>query len=274
MYIYHQNKQIIIISCTPLGVIGLDELEVDLGRVDLKDVIRNYRVEGNRLVCKQQRTEKNKQLKIAVVSVWDIPCGIAAYTKSLVGEFKNLNHQVQVFTEYDGGKVDTDGVIHCWRRGESLQGLVRKIKEFSPDVIFIQHEYGIFPDARQWTKFISAIQDYNYYVVFHSVYNHKDKAVCEAICKNIIVHTEAAKNVLQEKGITADISVIPHGCLELEETRRLWNIYRSPHTLVQFGFGFEYKGWGIALEAVRLLKEKYPDIFYLILFSERIDARF
>lgn len=268
MYIYHKNEQIIIISKTRLNAVGLDELEVDLGRADLKEVMRNHKVQDGKLVCKSREIDCTTKLKVAIVGVWDIPCGIATYTKSLVEEFKLLNHEVKVFTEYAGGRLDTSDVVHCWNRGESLKGLFRKIQDFAPDVIFIQHEYGIFPDARHWSKLISLLQDYNYYVVFHSVYNHKDKAVCEAICKNIIVHTEAAKQVLQDKGITANIQVIPHGCLELEETRRLWNIYRSPHTIVQFGFGFAYKGWDVALDAVQILKEKYPDVFYLILFSE------
>ena len=38
--------------------------------------------------------------------------------------------------------------------------------------------------------------------------------------------------------------------------------------MIQFGFGFEYKGWEVAIKAVDILKDKYPDIFYLVLFSE------
>jgi glycosyltransferase involved in cell wall biosynthesis len=37
---------------------------------------------------------------------------------------------------------------------------------------------------------------------------------------------------------------------------------------MQFGFGFRYKGWENSIEAVAILKQKYPDVFFTGLFSE------
>lgn len=267
MYIYHTNGRIRLASSSRLGACGLEEFEVN-GRFDSpQNLVRNFFVRNGQLVPKRKSISGDK-LRIAMVGVWDIPCGIATYTSFLVEELRKTNNEVRVFAEHNGSDKEDPNVVCCWKRGESLKELAAQLKEYDPDVIYIQHEYGIFPDAREWTKFISSIQDFNYHVVLHSVYYHKDKTVCEAICKSVIVHTDIAKKVLQEKGVAANIHVVPHGCFELKETSRLWNIYRSNQTILQFGFGFEYKGWDVALEAVRLLKEKYPKIFYLILFSE------
>lgn len=267
MYLYHKDGQIKLVSDKPVSVEGLSEVLVDVGRNSPRKVIRNFVIRNNRLLAKGQKVDKDK-LKIAMVGVWGIPCGIATYTGFLVGALREAGHEVTIFAEHGQKEVPDPSVIRCWKRGQSLSKLTRELKTYDPDVIFIQHEYGIFPDARRWTNFISQIQDYNYHVTLHSVYKHRDKSVCESICKSIIVHSEIAKEVLIEKGIVSNIQVIPHGCVEIPDTRRLWNIYKSPHTVLQFGFGFEYKGWEVSLEAISILKEKYPDIFYLILFSE------
>jgi glycosyltransferase involved in cell wall biosynthesis len=266
MYIYHKGGKIYVVSNTPLDVGGEELKRCCLG-YSQKDILQNFVVKAGRLV-KKNRKIRPQEAKIAFIGVWGIPCGIATYSKFLVDEMKNISPHIKVFAEEYEGAENSDELIHCWRRGQSPRRLIREIRKYDPDIVFIQHEYGIFPDARKWTQLISALEDYQTYVALHSVYNHKDKVVCEAICKNLIVHSEAAKKVLIEKGISTNIRVIPHGCVEFENTHRLWNIYRSPHTLIQFGFGFEYKGWEVALDAVKLLKEKYPDVFYVILFSE------
>jgi glycosyltransferase involved in cell wall biosynthesis len=267
MYLYHEDGRIRLVSSKPLHAEGLAEVSVGIGRRSAKQIIQDFVIKDGKLIAKKRQIDKTK-LRIAMVGVWGIPCGIATYTEFLVQELRAAGHEVTIFAEHTQEEKEESNVVRCWSRGQSLTKLVRALKKHDPDVIFIQHEYGIFPDARKWTGFISQIQDFNHYVVLHSVYKHRDKAVCEAICKNIIVHSEIAKQVLVEKGIVSNIQVIPHGCVEIEEVNRLWNIYRSPHTVLQFGFGFEYKGWDVALDAVTILKEKHPDIFYLILFSE------
>lgn len=267
MYIYHEGEKIRVISDSRLEMPALEELKIRALFSKPSDLMKEYKVRNGRLVSKRKQVSGDR-LKIAMVGVWDIPCGIATYTRFLVDELREANHQVHTFAEHSDSENSDPHVTHCWKRGESLRELTARLKDYDPDVIYIQHEYGVFPDARKWTTFIADIQDYNYHVVLHSVYRHKDKVVCEAICKSIIVHSEIARTVLREKGIAGDIHVVPHGCCIGRETSRLWNIYRSQRTVMQFGFGFEYKGWDVALDAIRILKDKYPDVFYLILFSE------
>jgi glycosyltransferase involved in cell wall biosynthesis len=107
------------------------------------------------------------------------------------------------------------------------------------------------------------------YTALHSVYRHKDKTVCEAVVPNIIVHTDLARDALvNEKKVAGKIHIIPHGCLEPKDQEPLWNIYKTDHTFMQFGFGFEYKGWETSLEVCAELKKKYPDVFFTGVFSE------
>jgi glycosyltransferase involved in cell wall biosynthesis len=41
----------------------------------------------------------------------------------------------------------------------------------------------------------------------------------------------------------------------------------TSHSIFQYGFGGKHKGWEIAIDVVDLLKNKYPDVFYLGAFS-------
>jgi glycosyltransferase involved in cell wall biosynthesis len=112
----------------------------------------------------------------------------------------------------------------------------------------------------------------------HSVYEHLDKAVCTSAIKHIVVHTEEGKEVLKKTGNNNDIFVVPHGCVSIPPAERieLWNIFQTPYAIVQFGFGFYYKGVDTILEAIAILKktnyEKYKELFYCYLCSENPHA--
>jgi glycosyltransferase involved in cell wall biosynthesis len=109
-------------------------------------------------------------------------------------------------------------------------------------------------------------------VVLHSTYEHLDKTICTSAMKHILVHSNVAKGVLRKLGNKGDIHVIPHGCVQFPERKSLWNIYQTEHAIVQFGFGFFYKGVDRAIEAIAKLKaqkpDKYKDIFYCYYCSE------
>jgi len=239
-----------------------------LDSVDDATLMSQYIYDDRGFVHRNPKKEI-KDLKIAFVGVWKIQCGISTYLEFLLPEMVKHISDYRIFCEIGDSVEQTDKVIPCWKRGESLNNLKSQVLAFQPDVILVQHEYGIFPDARRWLSFISSIQNTKTFVMFHSIYHHQDKTICEAVVPNIMVHTELAKKVLVEtKGIAKPIHVIPHGCHVNPNKPRLWNLYKSDHTFMQFGFGFEYKGWENSLEACAILKQKYPDVFFTGLFSE------
>lgn len=215
-----------------------------------------------------------KDLKLAFVGVWGIACGIGTYAEALYPHFSKHFKQVKWFCEEANiAYPANDWLEPCFTRGESMQGLKHALAQYQPDVVLIQHEYGIFPNAAHWLSLLSELSwKYEVFVQLHSVYRHKDKTICEAAIPNIFVHSTLAKNVLEEKGVRANTRVVPHFCPPLGDQTRLWNLYKRDHTLVQFGFGFEYKGWSQAIELVARLKPKYPDIFYTAVVSTAAHA--
>jgi len=231
-----------------------------------RDLVRSFEV-WNAQLWRKKGKRPAETLRVAFVSVWSEQCGISTYAEQLFPELSAHLGQTHIFAEELEGAEPEAGVTRCWKRGTPMTKLIREIEAFAPDIVHIEHEYGIFPDARHWLSLLSNLQKYRTVVKLHSVYRHKDKIVCESAIDEAIVHTEVAKQVLEEKRVPVTCHVIPHGSVPTTDTLRLWNIYRSPHTLVQFGFGFEYKGWETAFDAVAKLVPQYPDVFFTALFS-------
>lgn len=214
-------------------------------------------------------------MKIALISGYNAQCGIATYAQELVPELETLA-EVKVFAE-DTGLKSEGNVVYCWSRNKypNLQ-LLDELEAYKPDVAIINHEYGYFPQAYKLTSLVSWLRwkKIKTLGILHSVYeNHLDKTVSEACFRNIMVHTEAAKNMLIKKGINPDcLTVIPHGCkfhgADNEILDKLWNHWGTKHVVFSAGFLFHYKGIHNTLKAIALLKEKYPDIHYILCGSE------
>ncbi|MBS1722355.1 MAG: glycosyltransferase [Armatimonadetes bacterium] len=223
-------------------------------------------------------------LRVAYVSVWGIPCGISTYNEELVPQLRE-HIEVKVFAEYadpersERLERDPDWVIRCWTRNEHPKSkLMQALTEYDPDVVHIGHEYGFFARAYMFTSLVTWLKGRRIPVVttFHSVYAHQDKVVTESSAPSIIVHTDAGKQCLVDKGIEASrVSVIPHGTEILAGTPEvpellpnLWNTWHTQHTIFHPGFMFGYKGHLRMLGIVARLKEKYPDVHYIIQGSE------
>lgn len=222
--------------------------------------------------------------KIAYISLYGTACGIATYNEMLLAELRK-HADVKVFAEYAtehrDARIASDPswVVRCWdRREHPKTKLLAEIEAFDPDIVHIGHEYGFFPAAYQFTNLVSSLRLRGYPVLttLHSVYEHKDKVVQEAASDHVIVHTESAKAVLVDKGLNASqVSVIPHGTQILNGTpdspkllEPLWNTWHSEHVIYQPGFLFSYKGHMRMLEIVARLKQRFPDIHYVIQGSE------
>lgn len=259
---------------------GMEIIEVpsELSHIDPSELIANCMVRDGKIKCKQVK-KSAKQLKIALVGNWKMRCGIATYSEHLwpevvkhVGDFKLFIEKNELPTgdvHQIGTQILPDSqVVACWKRGESLQQLVKELKEYDPDVILIQHEYGLWPNASYWLAMMNQLSEYRIIVTMHSVFHHRDKTIVEAAMPEIVTHLEGGRTVLkEEKGISAKVYVIPHGCYTYNN-ERLWNFYKSEKTFMQFGFLFRYKGWENSIRATAILKEKYPDIFFTGLCSE------
>lgn len=280
-YVGYRKQEIIIvsdvkISDTEYQVLVLPE---ELSNLSAETLMLNYIVKNNKITPKVA-TKEGKKLKVAFVGNWKMRCGISTYAENLwpkviekIGDFKLFIEYNDLITgpinEIGDKIVATEKVVPCWKRGESLEKLIKEIKDFDPDIIWIQHEFGLWPNARYWLALMTQLSNYRIIVTMHSVFHHKDKTIVEAAIPEIVVHLDGAKQVLtNEKQIPGKVYVIPHGCFPVLDKQKLWNFYKSEKTIIQFGFLFKYKGWESSLQAIALLKQKHPDIFFTGLCSE------
>ena len=243
-----------------VGTLALTKLPDDF---DLKA----YVVKNN--VLTRKREEDWSKLKIAMISVYGINCGIATYTKSIVNEMRGLVKELRIFAEHtDSPSCDDikENVVRCWNRGRDYSRILPAIEEYNPDIIYIQHEYGNFPHGAKWNVLMTQLARWRVITVLHSVYEHEDKLIFEAANQEVIIHSPLCLDILRKKGFTYPIHLIPHGNLPVD-TRPIYNSLKNEHSLFQFGFGFEYKGWETSIEVVERLKKIYPDIVYIGIFN-------
>jgi glycosyltransferase involved in cell wall biosynthesis len=265
-----------IFSCSDFQIIELDE---QLENVPVQELITDYKFKNGKIV--NHHSSKNiKEMKIALVGNWKMRCGIATYSENLwahvvdkVGDYKlfieDVNNFVGAPNVIGDMIIPDDKMVACWKRGESLQNLIDELKAYEPDIIWIQHEFGLWPNAGYWLSMMSQLSDYRVIVTMHSVFHHRDKTICEAAMPEIVTHLQGGCDVLKlEKQVPGKVYMVPHGCDPCVNGEKLWNFYKSEHTFMQFGFGFRYKGWENCIKAVALLKEKYKDVFFTGLFSE------
>lgn len=280
-----KNAQIHLVSDTKFNHPGMDVIELpsEFMAIDSEELIANYEFKNNKIINKFQK-KPAKDLKVALVSNWKMHCGIAIYAEKLwrhiiphVGDVKLFIERqefIEPITNVKDITISENQVVACWERGESLQELVSEIKKYDPDIIWFQHEFGIWPNARYWLAMLTQLNKYRIIVTMHSIFHHQDKTIIEAPIPEIVVHLEGARNVLKnEKGVPGKIYIVPHGCDPCTDKDKLWNFYKSEQTFLQFGFGFRYKGWENSIRATAILKEKYPDVFFTGLFSESINNK-
>jgi glycosyltransferase involved in cell wall biosynthesis len=255
------------------------ELPTELHNTSPQDLISNYQIVDGKIINKSVK-KSVKDMKIALVGNWKMKCGISTYAEYLWAEVAPHFNHYKLFIEhndlptgdiYQLGKLKLkeDQVVSCWKRGESLKHLTAELKNYNPDIIWIQHEFGLWSNASNWLSFMNQISEFRTIITMHSVFHHKDKTICEAAMPEVIVHLDGAYKVLkEEKHIPGKVYVIPHGCNQINNEGQLWNYYKSNKTFMQFGFGFRYKGWENCIRATAILKQKYKDVFFTGLFSE------
>ena len=239
----------------------------ELGNVSSNDLIINYKVKNNTFKNKNNKIPLN-ELRVAFITNWREHCGIARYGELIYDQLVSNVGDIKVFAEYINDSKEENNVIRCWKRGDDMMELVERIKEYDPDVVLLNHEWGLYFDAKHWLTLMSQLSEYRVIVIMHSVFHHKDKTICEAAMPEIIVHLEGAKKVLkEEKGISGKVYVIPHGSSPCV-SGKLWNMYKTDRTFLQSGYGHRYKNYEASIRAVSILKKKYDDVFFTGIFSE------
>lgn len=253
------------------------EVPNQFAHISNEQLITSYTYMSDKIVSASDR-KCAKDMRIAFITNYKQQCGIAEYGSLLFPEVAKRVQDFKLFAEYTvkptgaitefGGVECPDKIIQCWKRGESLSALATEVRTYNPDAVILNMEWGIFPKSKWLLSFVGQLHDYRVIPIFHSVYPfHQDKIISESAFKEIIVHMDGAKQALIDKSVVAKVSVVPHGCNQIDKSK-VWNSYGSNNNVIISGYGLRYKNFDDAIRAIGIVKQNIPDVFLTVLFTE------
>jgi len=192
-------------------------------------------------------------MRVAIVSPVLERCGIAVHTEVLV---KHLSEFADVY------------VVRHHRFGEIsnnyLSWLVRRVDRVVPDIVHVQHEYGIFRPFDMFITFLGMLR-YPIVTTMHTVGipSVDGKLVFVKNLRRVVVQNEAMRDVLIKS--FKRVEVIPMfvpdvPSISKEEARSELGIPEDAFVVSTIGFIDERKGTDIFLEVVSMLGDVYPII--------------
>jgi len=264
-YVGYRKHQILFISDVFFEAdsgIKLLKVENDIDDKDSKLVMSNYYVVDNKIMPKGVELIMDEQ-RLAIIAPFDLKCGISIYMDKLFPFLKGPYQATKLFTEWDYGE-----------RGGDLSQLLGDLEQFDPHVIYVEHQYGLFPNQKEWLRLTEFFSTKKTFVKMHCVYKQPMQLLDGTenfsylnTLQNIIVHTEQAKTELIKLWGLLDtkVSVIAHGCDAYSEAK----LEPLAPRLFSFGFGLKYKGHETIINMTEELVKEFPDLLSLNFFSDQ-----
>lgn len=227
-------------------------------------------------------SEETKRPTVDMVTTWNSKCGIAEFTRYFIENADRIA-DFRVFPDVGQTLIREDEPFvqkRVWKQAienDHVWELIRALKQSPSEIVHVQYNLGFFSVAALSELCRELYKSKKVIVLFHAT-----KAIPERIVRKdrkkivdglntafrLVVHQEADAAVLRELGILPEkISIIPHGQLSfptrtVTEARKVLGI-SSDHVVGSYGFLLPHKGIQKTIEAVSLLKEKYPDILFI-----------
>lgn len=206
--------------------------------------------------------------RIAWVSTWNTPCGIASYSQHLINEMPDQFFIFAAKAAYTNAN-DLDNVHRCWQSGlnDSLEELSLAIDESAPDSIVIQFNYGLFNVIALERLLINQFNQGRVVVLMmHSTHDPEDVLPGQRLskivktlskCHRILVHSLQDLNRLKRLGLVSQVSLFPHGVLDLNIDQEIDEIKNHEPgkkiVLASYGFFLPHKGLLELIEVIHYL---------------------
>jgi glycosyltransferase involved in cell wall biosynthesis len=213
---------------------------------------------------------------LAWLSPWNVRCGIAQYSRHLLGAFDRSHGETIVFTDHRDPLADAQPLAGLrteavFRVGEisSIPTLVNAITAEDPDILVIQHQAGILP----WDALAELLEHHALTprVVVVSLHNSRDLlrsatalrqrvAAALARCSRILVHAPGDLGLLGDIGVTNTVW-LPHGTTAGPTPSTPRNLLSGDSPLIgTTGFVLPHKGIQRLITAIALLRASWPGI--------------
>jgi len=191
-------------------------------------------------------------MRVVLVSPWgSARCGLRTYTRYLVSELARYVDDVWVVPHYRYAQPDR-GYVR-WLADRILMRLI-------PDVVHVQHEYGVWNplDPSVFLEFLGVLRRSRARVVvtMHSTGFPVEAEIAE-LADAVVVHNRHMLSTFQ--GRKEKVFIIPHGCrlidIPRDVARRVLGVKPSIYLVGVFGFIDWRKGHDVALKVFREVKQ-------------------
>ena len=225
---------------------------------------------------------KTRPLRVALIG--NHPprrCGIATYTRDVAAALRSAGHVVHVTAMSEPGAAHdygatVDRVVPRDARA-AYAGAGRAIALWRPDVVLVQHEFGIFGGpAGIWLTDLLDAAGAPSVLQLHTVLARPDQDQAAAMdtllgrAARLVVMAQRGRDMLRDAhGADVSVDVIHHGVpdrppvVPASMRRRLG--WPERPTLLTFGLLSPGKGIETAIEALPAILARVPDARYVLL---------
>ena len=244
---------------------------------------------GERAIEKLDR-EHSRPISVGYVSTWNTQCGIAAYTRDLTESMPRDEAQISFLANADASRLGPDGpeAERVWVQATGdYSKIVNEALERELEIVHVQFHPGILSQYRELSRTIHALRDrgVRVFVTVHlaeevNFYAHRmvlqDLREAFLRCERLFVHSERDLARLSALGLEGNLEKISFGgnvSLQRDRETLLRDLgLEGRRVVASFGFALPHKGVFEAIEAIRLLRPRFPDIFFLALAARRPEA--
>lgn len=270
------------------GTYPLDEDDyIKLARaVEINETIAEllYADCNNAVGTKERKNTHDRfNVNIGWISTWNTKCGIAEYSKFLVGAMP-VTPTIFASSALELIQADGSNVVRCWdQENDTLDRLSGEIDKHSINCLVIQFNYNFFNFSKLSNFIFKQVGNgRSMFFVFHSTNDPEnvdgkslsDLVDCLKVCTKIFVHTRRDIENLKRKGITGNVDIFPHGVssLAIEDDKYSGNnLPTKPNnkfTIASYGFSLPHKGFLELIQAVDILVNNGADISLIMVNAE------
>jgi len=221
-------------------------------------------------------------MKIGIISTYPpIACGIATYSSYLIEELRRLRNKVFIVCHSGGEGIDCYPAFN-YNDPDLPHKAFCTMMKFTPDLVHIQHEFGLFGEQRGMNVIPLAykfkLSKIPIVITLHTVSERPDyeeqiirKALVE-IADAIIVHEEYQRDLIKKQfGHKDKIWLIPHGVRKIRpalKAKEKLGLADKKIVLLQ-GYFRKSKNFERVVRIFPSVVEKVDDVLLLIASGAR-----
>ena len=166
-------------------------------------------------------------MNIGIISSYlPIPCGIATYSSYLIEELRRLKNKVYIVCHKGGKGLDCYPAFN-YDDPDLPHKAFRAMMKLAPDLVHIQHEYGLFGEQRGMNviplAFKFKLSRIPIVITLHTVLKECDyeeriieKSLVEIADATIVHELYQRELIIERVGYQENIWVVPHGVRDIK----------------------------------------------------------